>query len=103
MTRKLLTVVLPLALPFLIYGGYVLVARWKQRRVTTGDLPGWASAPWLLLIASSAGLLLVVLVGLRVMQPDCLGGSYQAARYQDGQIMPGAVLGDRHCKSIWPF
>jgi len=62
MLRKLLFVVLPLTLPFIVYGFYLLLARRKSRRVAAGQPPDWQHAPWGWIITASV-LLTVVALG----------------------------------------
>lgn len=67
MLRKLLTVVLPMALPFLAWAVYVWAARWKVRRRDEGRLPGWADAPWGWLILAGALLVTASLIAARFL------------------------------------
>ncbi len=65
MLRRFLTLILPLTLPFLVYWGYLLIARWKARRTAQGTLPGWADAPWTLIIGCSLVLMIASLLFFR--------------------------------------
>ena len=62
MLRKLLTVVLPFLLPFLIYWFYLMIQ--KRRAKRTGDAPpeGWAAAPWGYILGAGVGLVIAALV-----------------------------------------
>jgi hypothetical protein len=62
MLRKLLFVVLPLALPFIIYGSYLLLARRKARRMAEGRPADWQDAPWGWILGASI-LLTVAALG----------------------------------------
>lgn len=66
MIRKLLTVVLPLVLPFLIYGIYLLLAQRKARLAGEGKLPRWQDAPWTWIIFAGAVLLAATLMTVRL-------------------------------------
>lgn len=67
MLRKLLTIVLPMALPFAVWALYVVAARWKARRREQGRLPGWADAPWGWLILAGALLVAASLIAARFL------------------------------------
>ncbi|MEX0758152.1 MAG: hypothetical protein WD100_01105 [Tistlia sp.] len=68
MLRKLLTVVLPIALPFLVWAAYVWAARWKANRKATGaPLPSWANPPWGWLILAGALLVAASLIAARFL------------------------------------
>ena len=62
MLNKFLFVVLPLITPLVVFGLYVLLARWKAKRTEAGTLPNWANAPWTLLICSGVMLSAAALV-----------------------------------------
>jgi hypothetical protein len=64
--RKLLTVVLPMLLPFVVWAIYVWAARWKAARKASGEpLPSWASPPWGWLLLTGALLVTLSLVAAR--------------------------------------
>ena len=63
--RKFLLIVLPIILPFLIYGLYLALARRRARLAGEGDLPGWQNAPWTWIIAASVLLLMASLIAVR--------------------------------------
>ena len=60
MIRKLLTVVLPLVLPLLLYFGYAYLA---QRRAGANGTaaPPWHKGPWPILLLAGAGLMFAAL------------------------------------------
>ena len=62
MLKKFLLIVVPLMAPLVAFGFYVLLSRWKAKRAEAGTLPGWANAPWTLLIFSGVMLSAVALV-----------------------------------------
>ncbi len=66
MLKKLLTVVLPLILPFLVYWVYLLLAQRKARLQAEGRLPGWQDAPWPWIIVSGVVLMAAALGYVRV-------------------------------------
>lgn len=92
MLKKLLTVVLPLALPFIVYFGYLALAR-RRARQAGGTPSPWADAPWPAI--ALAGLLLMagVLVGVRIFGEQAQpGAKIVPDRYIDGEIEPSRVV-----------
>ena len=90
MLKKLLTIVLPIALPFIVYLGYALLARWRARR-TGGDpeIP-W---PWTVLTLTGVLLMVATLVGVRVLGDQGAAGTrVQPERYIDGQIQDSEIV-----------
>lgn len=45
MSQKLLTIALPLALPFLVYAFYLFMLR-RRARADGRDVPQWQDGPW---------------------------------------------------------
>ena len=91
MLRKLLTVVLPIALPFLVYWVYVLLARRRARALAEGEPPGWQDAPWTWIIASSVVLLAATLITTRLMSGAEPGAKIEPPRLSDGTVAPARV------------
>lgn len=87
MIRKLLTVVLPILLPFLVYAGYLYLAR--RRAMAGRGPPGWSDAPWSWLFLSAAVLLAAALLVLRFTTDMDPGAEYVPPRLIDGEIVPG--------------
>ncbi len=88
MRRMLLQYLLPLAMPFVVYGVWMTYARYRARLAGTAE-QGWRDAPvtWLLI----AGLVLVV---AGFMALAFLGGApiesvYVPPHMVDGEIVPG--------------
>lgn len=63
--RKFLLVILPILLPFIIYGCYLLLARRRARLAGEGKLPQWQEAPWTWIVAASFLLLAGGLIAVR--------------------------------------
>ena len=82
MLKKLLTVVLPIALPFLIYGVYLLLARRRARLAGQGDLPGWQKAPWHWLSLAAVLLLAAGLITVREMGGTAPGEPIEPTRLE---------------------
>ena len=72
MVKKLLFVVLPLLTPIIVFGLYIVLARWKATRQAAGNLPGWANAPWTLLICCGVALSAASLIFVRIFYDGSL-------------------------------
>mgnify|MGYP006426466967 CR=1 FL=1 len=93
MLKKFLTIVLPIALPFLVYWGYVVLAQWRARKSggVERDLP-W---PWAVLTLVGVMLMVSTLIGVRVLGEQARPGQQiTPERYIDGEIQDGEVLDD---------
>ena len=88
MSRIVLQYVLPLLVPFVIYGAWLALARNKARRAGADAVPEWREAPWTWLLIAGLGLLIASLVGLAVQGGDPLGKTYVAPQFIDGEIVP---------------
>jgi hypothetical protein len=73
------------ALPFLVYGTYMIAVR--------GTAPAnlWQGAPLFWLLAAGCGLLLVVMAMLIQFSGGKPGGVYHPPSVQDGVIKPGEI------------
>lgn len=90
MIGNTLRYVLLFLLPFLAYGGWLLIAR-RRARGHEND-PGWRDAP--LLWLTSVGLVLVLagFIAAAVFDGDDNDCQYVPSRIVDGQIVPGEVV-----------
>ena len=88
MTLKLLRLALLFLAPFILYGGWIAIAR----RQAKAHGPGWNDAP--LVGLTMAGLVLVIagLVVTALMTGEEAGGTYVPARVIDGVLVPGEVV-----------
>ena len=87
--RIILTYVLPLVLPTLVYVAWVGYARKKHVGAGDGDLPGLRLRPLFWSLVTGFVLLLGGLATIALMSgapPD--SGEYQSPRLQDGKIVP---------------
>jgi hypothetical protein len=91
MLRILVTIVLPIALPFAAYGVYLIVLRRRQMRAGAAQSPA-DELPWPWLLGASLVLLLIVLVGLRILDGYRPGTELAPPRYQGGEIVPGGPV-----------
>ena len=73
------------ALPFLIYGAYMIAVK--------GESPDklWQGAPIFWLLAAGIGLLLVVMATLIQVSGGKPGGTYHPPSLEDGVIKPGTI------------
>ena len=93
MLRKLLLVVLPLVLPFLIYGLYVVIARYRARMAGAGaPVPSWQDAPWGWIAGFGVLLMLVGLITMRVTTGIEPGRTIEPQRVIDGEVQPSRAI-----------
>ncbi len=91
MLKKFLTIVLPIALPFLVYWGYVALVRWRARKTGTVE----QDVPWPWAVLTLVGVLLMVstLVGYRILGEQANPGQQiTPERYIDGEIQDSEVI-----------
>ncbi|WP_366555560.1 hypothetical protein [Aquibaculum sediminis] len=91
MLKKLLTVVLPLIAPFLVWWLYLLLARYGARKANEPDPPGWTRAPWLAMLISAVVLLAASLFWFHAHRGGEAWSDYQAPRLEDGEIVPSHI------------
>jgi len=87
MPRELLTLVLPLVLPTVLYLIWLRAARWSG----TGGAVSWRGMPWLWLGLSGVALTAVVLFVVTVHFGTSLPGIYVAPHLDHGQVVPGHI------------
>jgi len=73
------------ALPFILYGAYMLAVK----GVAPADL--WQGAPVFWLLAAGCGLLLVVMATLIQFSGGTPEGTYRPPVIEDGVIIPGEI------------
>ena len=76
MLKKLLTVVLPLMLPTLIYMAYMMIDRRKAAASGGAVVPWWVGAPWTWLITGGVLLAAIVLVTVALTGGFDTSGTY---------------------------
>jgi hypothetical protein len=89
MLRISLIDILMFALPFLLYGAYVLVTRGAPRSAAPADL--WQGAPVVWLLAAGGVLLLITMATLISFSGGKPGGTYHPPSLQNGVIKPGEI------------
>ena len=87
MLKKFLTVVLPLLLPFLLYGIYWVLA---QRRAAAGKGPSprWQEAPWVWITAAGVALMIGSLAVFGVTSGVAPGTQLVPPTVVDGEVVP---------------
>jgi hypothetical protein len=90
--RILLTIVLPVALPLLLYIGYVTILRSRAQAAGEKASPDWQEGPWLWLLLGGAGLALAILLTLRLTGGVPPGTKLEAPRLIDGRVQPSHVV-----------
>ena len=88
MLRFLLTVLLPLLLPLMVYTAYMVLAQRKARLAGAGQLPRWQSAPWGLITISGLVLMLLSLGYWRFTSGVEPGVKVEPPRLEDGKVVP---------------
>lgn len=81
MLRKLLFTVVPMLLPFVIYGIYWIGAQRRRQR-------GVSETPWTVLFASGIALMIAGLIYLRWTTGYEAGKTYVPAHTEDGEVVP---------------
>ena len=81
MLKKLLFTVVPMLMPFALYGIYW----WGARRRTS---QGLSDVPWTMLFATGTVLMIISLASFRLFSGYETGLEYSPARVEDGRIVP---------------
>jgi hypothetical protein len=91
-SRKLLYII-PIVLPFLLYGLYAWWARRKTRLVAGdgGVDDVWDDAPWVWLVGSAVVLFIAALIATALLTGESIEGTYTPPHVVDGKVVPGEV------------
>jgi len=81
MVRKLLLILLPFAVPFILYGLYYLGLRMRRKA-------GRDDVPWTVLFGSGLTLTIITLFVYGIMSVNDPGLDYTPARIVDGVVVP---------------
>ncbi len=81
MLKKLLFTIVPMLVPFVLYGIYWWVARRRTSR-------GLSDVPWTMLFAAGLVLIIISLVALNFLSGYDIGLEYTPARLEDGRLVP---------------
>jgi len=88
MIRSILWPLLLVALPFLLYWGYLTFA--SRMRADHGGT--WDEAPFIWLLSAGVFLMLIVLFIFGDRQGNDPGSIYIPAHSEDGKLIPGKML-----------
>ena len=92
MLRIFLTVVLPLALPLLVYIGYVSILRRRAQLTGQQVVPRWQEGPWPWLIVGGALLVIAALITYRLTSGVPPGTQIEPPRLIDGRVVPSQAV-----------
>jgi uncharacterized protein DUF6111 len=87
MPRELLTLVVPLVLPTVLYLLWLRAMRWSEG----GGAVSWHRLPWLWLAASGVALTALVLFVVTVHFGTSIPGTYVPPHVENGHIVPGHI------------
>ena len=88
MIRKLLTIALPLLLPFLLYWAYLSLARRRTGAAGTGAQSRWQEAPWIWLAAAGVVLMIISLAAYGLSSGVEPGTLLVPPTLVDGEVVP---------------
>ena len=91
MRRLLLNYLLPIVLPFAVYGFWLAYARHKARTSGQDGMPEWRDAPWTWLMVAAAGLVAVGFAALAFVGGSPTDQKYIPPQYIDGVIVPSRM------------
>ncbi|MFQ5959209.1 MAG: DUF6111 family protein [Alphaproteobacteria bacterium] len=89
MRRILLNYLLPLILPFIVYGVWLAFIRWRARAAGVTGAPGWRDAPWTWLLIAGVVLVAASIAALGIVGGSPPGGTYIPPHMEGGEIVPG--------------
>jgi hypothetical protein len=87
MSREILTLVVPLLLPTVLYLLWLRASRWADE----GAAVAWCSLPWAWLALIGAALTAVVLIVVTVGFGTEKAGTYVPPRAEGARIVPGHI------------
>jgi hypothetical protein len=88
LTLKLLRLGLLFIAPFVVYGGWLAIARRRAK----DHPPGWDDAPLIWLSTSGLALVIGGLIWTAVLSGEDRDGTYVPARFIDGELVPGEIV-----------
>ena len=91
MRRMLLNYLLPIVLPFAIYGIWLTYARFRARMAGHDGVPEWRDAPWTWLIIACTVLVSLSLASLAFIGGSPIDQKYIPPQYIDGVIVPSRM------------
>ncbi len=91
MLREILTLVVPLLLPTVLYLAWLRFTQWSQ----SADAMAWHTAPWVWLAAIGVVLTALVLFVVTVGFGTATPGTYVPPRAENGRIVLGPILPEK--------
>ncbi|MEE8202958.1 MAG: DUF6111 family protein [Alphaproteobacteria bacterium] len=91
MRRILLNYLLPLLLPFIVYGIWLMFIRWRARVAGAVGAPEWRDAPWTWLLIVGVVLTALSIAVLGMVGDSPPGGTYIPPHMEGGEIVPGRI------------
>jgi hypothetical protein len=88
MPREILTLVVPLILPTLLYLAWLRLMHWSE----AGDAVTWHKLPWVWLVVTGVVLTALVLFVVTVGFGSAVPGIYVPPRVDNGHIVPGHIV-----------
>ena len=86
MLREILTLVVPLLLPTVLYLAWLRVSRWAAEQ---GSPVAWHKLPWVWLAVTGVVLTALVLLVVTVGFGTAMRGAYVPPHMENGRIVPG--------------
>jgi hypothetical protein len=90
-TRILLTTILPLLLPFVVYGLWLVFARRRARLAAQGRSTLLVRVPWMALLLSGLALAAISLLYFRATSGTDPWRDHRPPAVRDGVVVPGGV------------
>ncbi len=91
MRRLLLNYLLPIILPFAVYGIWLAYARFRARTAGQHGGPEWRDAPWTWLMVAGAALVAAGFATLAFVGGSPIDQKYIPPQYIDGVIVPSRM------------
>jgi hypothetical protein len=88
MPREILTLVVPLILPTLLYLAWLRLMHWSE----AGDVAAWHKLPWVWLVVTGVALTAMVLLVVTVGFGNPVPGTYVPPHAENGHIVPGHIV-----------
>jgi hypothetical protein len=91
MARIFFEFVLPILLPTILYGLWLVGIRRRAEAPGNGKQPLWVEAPWVWLLALGLAFAGLLTLAIALFGGGPANGIYVAPHIQDGQVVPGHV------------
>tara|TARA_B100000686_G_scaffold353541_1_gene459574 strand:- start:1643 stop:1918 length:276 start_codon:yes stop_codon:yes gene_type:complete len=88
--KLILTKILPLALPLLVYLVWLFYAHKRARKHGT-QINQLSDAPWLLIGLSGLAVLIIGMLTLGILTGDDVGGVYIPSHIENGEVVKGRI------------